>query len=514
MSKNKKNRKFNKFGNVRLAGKSHTLIAFPLHDSITEIDIETFCSKAAVSKPLRIDIFCPRISNNNNNNDSNNYDDSFNGYAFITFDNHDDCELIHRNLNKTQLNNKEINIKYARIPRYDLENQTNILELYSYPAIKTMKEVIQFFNEFKGDNNDRNIIPLISPIPHISHIRGKWKLKYSDKFMAKKSMEHYSARMFDGSFVILQYSLPRHYVNIDRRECFYGISDRIVLYGIKRGIQIQNIHEYFKNNGFEPTIIKDIQFVFENKRMAIKNIKKYQNHRETYKQKDGYIIITINDIKKAKNVYVALNGKSLTFNDKKCDITTGFYPGTRKHVVQWNLKGTTNWCFISNLPWNINQKKIREWINNCGISYKKNNDIKNNENTIIDEYNTDPISITIEYIGGYCEGRAHIELPTKNAASIVVETYNETKYNGRTIYVDFQIPSDGQRKKSKTKDVTKDEQKQTNNINENDNDIPTNNDDLSKNVYLNSFSENKTDIGTKRKNDDVKLEPPKKKLKI
>ena len=303
----------------RMAGQSRTILLYPLSNIIEEADIESFVKRAALSPPLRIQLF--KFQSNEEDNDKT----KCNAYAYCTFHSSSDCWLIKKHLNHKSLLNHKVNITFSAIPRSDLEGNTKIIEFGTcYPPITQRAEVIKFLNTFKSECSDSDLSDIRNPAkisiaPGHGGIKGKWWLFYKNPETATKALEFFSGSYFYDTennlnrFVILNYQIQRNSLSFDRKECFYGITDRILLMNLKRSIvDNDDILLFLQNNGFDANKeVLDIHIIHQMMSVLQKNRK---SDSKKLKPSPGFAIVTFESYKLANDAYTSLNGKSISDN--------------------------------------------------------------------------------------------------------------------------------------------------------------------------------------------------------
>eukprot|EP01083_Nonionella_stella_P038055 103631_1 len=464
----------------RKAGQSRTILLYPLHNSIEEAEIEEFVKQAALSSPLRIDIF--RFQSNDSDEeededidvikDENDNDDAanYNAYAYCTFTSSTDCWLTKKHLNNHMLKDHKVSITFSTVPRTDLEGITNIIEFgTNYPPITHKWQVGNFLKSYpKNDTVDDDDFTLISnprriePAPGHGAIKGKWFITYQTPEIATKALEFFSGRYYLDTennktrFVILNYQLHRNKHPLDRQECFYGITDRVIIRNVPPTIQDKDdIRLFLKSNGFDVhKDVLDINIVHQMASLAAKkyNAKKQKKNHKTFKQRNGFVVITFKTYELANKAYTNLNHKQL--NDE-FEITTGFTSPSMRDPLKRLLKGNTTVVHLSNLVWDVTEEQLREWLETAATRYlekhkhMKKDDGKKKEKSenpfISTDANTStkctrPVSVFIKYRDWYSTGRANATFATSEEATMVVEMLNGRRLKGRKIMVNWALP--------------------------------------------------------------------------
>ena len=386
----------------RIAGQSRTILLYPLSNDIEEAEIEEFIKPAALTAPLRIELFkfqhIDNLRKDQNKNNGDNVLTNYNAYCYVTFSSSSDCWLIKKRLNNTLLRNNKVSICFSSIPRSDLEGKVSRIEFgTNYPPITDKSEIFKFLNSFDDDiknNKDEDLSMVkspkyISPAPGHGGIKGKWFITYESPEIATKALEFYSGRYYfdqqnnKNRFVIINYQLSHKEIPKDRKECFFGITDRVVLQNLDRKItDNDDILLFLQNNGFDiDTEILDIYIIHQMTEMLKKidssKQKKYGKRKRTRKQKRkndksdnkpqcGYAIVTFANYKLASKAYTNLNNKIIGEN---CKINTGFSSPNMTDPLKRLLKNDTNNVHLSNLPWNITKQQISNWLSQAGKKY-------------------------------------------------------------------------------------------------------------------------------------------------
>ena len=416
----------------RMAGQSCTILLYPLNNNVEEGEIESFVKRAALSTPLRIELFKFQSCCND-----------YNSYCYVTFSSSADCWLVKKHLNNKSFENDDddhkISITFSVIPRSDLQGKTKIVEFgTNYPPITQRDEIIKFLNNFNDEinkNEDEDLSSINSPIfikpaPGHGGIKGKWWLTYKTPEIATKALEFYSGRYFFDEennkkrFIIINYQLHPNKTPFDRKECFFGITDRIILRNLYRNIiDNDDILLFLQSNGFDVNKqILDIYIIHQMTNiMQLKSnkSKKSLSNKRKIKPKKGYVIITFATNKLATKAYTNLNNKIIAQN---CKITTGFTSPNMNDPLKKILKDETNVIHLSNLPWNVTKEQIKEWLSKAGKQYIKHDEDDENEDDDLkkdgnpfytiggDKFDTYPIEIYIKYRNGYSTGRAVMSL--------------------------------------------------------------------------------------------------------
>jgi len=240
---------------------------YPLLEDVDEIDIEQFIKNANITPPLRIEILRYRQNEekkmdttdnkNDKRKDMKNIDCNNYGYAYVTFPTTEDCESILK-IRRKILKNQIIQIFFSTVPRTDLENQTNFTLLSR--KFETKIKIENFLETFRNNFTDSPLY--IRPGAGRAAARGDWILTWKNPIVARQAVYNYSGRIFEDNFVILGFTwdpkMPHLY---DKQQCFHSITDRVVLHGINRTTNTNEIWSFLQQNHFSEEDVLDIYIV-------------------------------------------------------------------------------------------------------------------------------------------------------------------------------------------------------------------------------------------------------------
>jgi len=404
----------------RMGGQSRTILFYPLRNDTEESDIEEFVKSAALSAPLRIDLFKFQSAKR----------DDFNAYAYVTFNSSADCWLIKKHLNRRTLNDAQVNITFSSVPRSDLEGMTTLIEFgTNYPPITSKKLIGAFLHSFDAEMADTMDVSLplitspvsIEPAPGHGRVKGKWFLTYESPEIATKALEFYSGRYLCEQqklqqrqrFVILNYQINEGQYALDRKQCFFSITDRVILHGLSPRVDSKDtIVAFLESNGFN--VSKDVSDVH------------IIHHQK--KAKNGFVIVTFADYKLANRAYTNLNHKTMTINDDEaataveCEIVTGFASPQMTDPLKQNLKNETNVIHLSNLPWDVDHEKVKQWLSTASPQHVR------------------PVHVFLKFRDGFFIGRANATFAKNAEATVAVEALNGKKFGDRCIALNWALP--------------------------------------------------------------------------
>lgn len=466
---------------IRVGGRSRTLLLRLLSSSVTESDIEQFvCSKSLSATPLRVELLKFRCSEGEEATETTAVSDDSGCYAFVTFPSTNDCRLVKKHLNRTKLKGQLVVISFSAIPRTDLEGKTRVIEFGTeYPPITAVAKVKQFLRTHlkqkpkKESNTNANqtessLLSLLTmpksirTAPGHGSVKGKWRLTYDSPEMAKAAVERYSGRLFENLFVIMGYQLLPRKTPYDRKECFYGISDRVKLRGLlppkknrshsnRRnsnnsnsnnnnndyddenyngyngdnadgdGEEADDISLFLQSNSFASQDILDIYVIHQMTQIAQQkyNARKSPKNKKQFKPRKGYCIVTFSSYELATKAFIELNGKEMRVDadaieeedvDVDVDvratttIRTGFESPFMRDSLKRSLSGSTNVVHLLNLPWDTTNEQLKTWLESAGSMYCEENEIEIEENDeIYENYENE------DNVGAEAEAEAEVE---------------------------------------------------------------------------------------------------------
>merc|ERR1712228_318554 len=185
-------------------------------------------------------------------------------------------------------------------------------------------------------------------------------------------------------FVILNYQIHRNSLAFDRKECFYGITDRVLLMNLSRSIvDNDDVLLFLQNNGFDASKqICDIHIIHQMMSVLKQNKKKKKKKKLKKtecepKPSPGFAIVTFESYKLANDAYTSLNGKCITNN---CKIVTGFGSPSMTDPLKRILRDQTSVIHLNNLPWNVSKDQIKEFCAEAGKKYVAENKHLNKTN--------------------------------------------------------------------------------------------------------------------------------------
>ncbi|ETO19277.1 hypothetical protein RFI_17951, partial [Reticulomyxa filosa] len=470
---------------VRSAGVTRTILIRPLSPETTVEQIEEFVDRAALNKPLRVDLIRPRK-----------YAQTPCCYAYVTFPTNQDCVLVISNLNLQTLNGTEViyllkkkkKISFSTIPRPDLQGKTCVLEITTDPPfLRDQSELAELLNTFSPtDKNSQRVWPHDVWMGKGNGMKKrKWMLFYDTPLMATLAFQSCSGRWFKDRFVILGYqSHPNEYL-YDRQECFAKLTNRMMLEGIPRSTSIEDIKTFVEQHGFKRDDIVDVEFFFQTKYSLLSRLDEKWQNNQNFEQGDqknksprraayGFAVITWKTFDLADEAFEKLN--DLEFGGIEYVVKTKYKSPQIEDILKEDLKDKTTVLHMANIPWFVTCTIIKQWFASNGVfasvskprvrktteenkDEQKNNDKQAMDVDFVDSFLSDmhsalnkeeedkeeqipiekknlyptPIRTHIKYRDGFPIGRAHVAFNTPQKATEALLAMNGKYLGGRKI---------------------------------------------------------------------------------